>query len=122
MESKVEMKEKAVETKEKAVQTTGNLINVKEDKSLLDIKYDRKFSEAQLEYWSQELAKAYPKLPKGLLRYVIDMYSTSPHIFEDLMEDHKLHPEKYVKKIEPIRFANGNTVEEQLLEPMEDEM
>lgn len=109
---------KSVETKEKAVQTINNLTNVKEDKSLLDIKYNRKFSEPQLEYWSKELVVAFPTIPKGLIRYVVDMFSTNPEIFDELVEDHKLHPEKYEIKKEPIRFSNGLTVEEQLKEPI----
>jgi len=109
---------KTVETKDKAVQTTNNLTNAVEDKSLLDITYDRKFSEPQLEYWSTELCKACPKVPKGLIRFVLDMYSTNPEIFDEMVEDHKLHPEKYEVKPEPIRFANGLTVEEQLQRPI----
>ncbi len=84
------------------------LINAEGDLSLLDIKYERKFDEPQLQYWFAELKKAHPEMPDGILRQTIDAYSTHPHIFDELVEDCKKNPEKYkAKEPEPLRYPKG---------------
>ena len=81
------------------------IIHAEGDLSLLDIKYERKFEEPQLQYWLAELKKAFPDMPEGILRQTLDAYSTHPHIFDELVEDCKKNPEKYkAKEPEPLRF------------------
>tara|TARA_R110000824_G_scaffold149667_1_gene319999 strand:- start:182 stop:460 length:279 start_codon:yes stop_codon:yes gene_type:complete len=90
------MSEKNVEIITTPVDTETNCTEGAE--YLYDIKYDRKFSEQQLEYWCAELEKANPKLDKGMIRMTIDMFSTNPEIFEEITADHKANPEKYAIK------------------------
>lgn len=78
--------------------------NTKGDLSLLDIKKERKFSQDQLEHWFKLLKAKFPEMPEGMLIQTLDMYSTHPHIFDEVVEDEKKNPEKYVKKEEPLRF------------------
>jgi hypothetical protein len=74
-------------------------------KDLLSLPKERKFSEAQLNYWKAELEKCFPHMPEGLIWQTLDAYSTHPHIFDELMEDHKANPDKYKpKEPEPIRY------------------
>tara|TARA_R110002126_G_scaffold2101_1_gene12199 strand:+ start:2004 stop:2354 length:351 start_codon:yes stop_codon:yes gene_type:complete len=79
---------------------------------LNDIKYERKFSEQQLMYWMAEIEKTNPKLEKGLIKQTLDMYSTNPEIFEEVMEEHKQFPERFEVNAEEPRMMNGMTLAE----------
>ena len=81
----------------------------KENKCLFPSKKERKFSEAQLNYWSKQLKDAFPQMPEGMILQTLDSYSTHPHIFDELMEDHKANPEKYApKEPEPLRYPDNS--------------
>lgn len=68
-------------------------------------KIERKFEEPQLNYWLAELKKAFPEMPEGMLWQTVEQYSTHPHIFDDLMEEHKANPEKFkAKEPEELRY------------------
>ncbi len=85
-----------------------------------ETKIERKFSEPQLEYWMAELRKAFPHMPEGMIWQTVDQYSTHPHIFQDLMEEHKANPEKFkVKEPEPLRYPEFKESEEEEKESKE---
>tara|TARA_R110002012_G_scaffold4089_3_gene19043 strand:+ start:3482 stop:3781 length:300 start_codon:yes stop_codon:yes gene_type:complete len=66
-----------------------------------------KYDEPQLNYWLAELRKAFPHMPEGMLWQTVKSYSTHPHIFEDLMQEHKADPEKFAPKDpEPLRYPD----------------
>lgn len=85
--------EKTLEITTTPVDTVPNCTSGAE--YLYDVRYDRKFSEQQLEYWCSELQKAHPNLDKGMIRMTVDMFSTNPEIFEEIVADHRANPEKY---------------------------
>jgi|TARA_B110000285_G_scaffold223763_1_gene279712 hypothetical protein len=75
------------------------------DNYLLDKKV-RKFSEVNLKNWYEKLKVLCPDVDEGMIKQTLDAYSTHPHIFDDLVADHKLNPDKYKpKEPEPLRFA-----------------
>ena len=44
-------------------------------------------------------------MPKDILRQTVKTYSTHPHIFDDVMAEHKANPEKFkAKDPEPLRY------------------
>lgn len=73
------------------------------DEELTKIKYDRKFSKEQLQYWFGEMKKTCPTVPDGVLLRVLDLYSTNPNILSDIVAEHKENPNKFVKD-EPLKF------------------
>lgn len=64
---------------------------------LLDHKYDRKFSKEQLKFWYEKLKETHPQMEETFIIQILDYYSTHPHIFDQLVEEHKENPEKFKK-------------------------
>lgn len=70
-----------------------------------DYKIVRQYSEPQLNYWLSELRKAFPHMPEGMLWQTVSQYSTHPHIFEDLMQEHRANPDNFkAKEPEPLQY------------------
>lgn len=70
----------------------------KGDASLMDKSIERKFSIETMTAWTDELKKKYPHLEPSFLIQVIDQYSCYPHLVDELVEEHKINPDKFKEK------------------------
>jgi len=78
--------------------------NTKGDLSLLENKYERKFSKQQLKYWYDELKKIHADMDDMLIIRSLDAYSTHPHIVDELVEEYKQNPEKFKVEDKPLEY------------------
>tara|TARA_R110002012_G_scaffold1816_1_gene8775 strand:- start:2860 stop:3177 length:318 start_codon:yes stop_codon:yes gene_type:complete len=69
------------------------------DEALTKIKYNRLYSKEQIEYWFEELKKAHPGVPEGLLLQTLDLFSTHPHVLEQVVSEHQANPNAFLHHI-----------------------
>ena len=82
----------------------GEKVDIKDiakgDVDLFLTNKERKYSLEQMREWNEILKRKYPHMEETFLIQIIDHYSTHPHIFDDLVEDHKQDPDKF--KVKPF--------------------
>ena len=79
-------------------------LNFEGDEELTKIKYKRLYSKQQIAYWHEELKKACPKVPNDILLQTLDLFSTHPHVFEQVTAEFKADPTCFLKD-EPIKWS-----------------
>jgi hypothetical protein len=86
-------------------------LEVKGDKSLIDVERESKVSDEQLMLWKDNLEKMFPEIPTGILKQTLDMYKYNPEIFDRVVEQDKLNPFPEKPK-ESLKFPeDSDTVE-----------
>ena len=78
--------------------------NAKGDLSLLDNKYERKFSKQQIKFWFDELKKIHSDMDDMLIIRTLDAYSTHPHIVDELVEEFRNDPDKFKVEDRPLEY------------------
>jgi len=73
------------------------------DEHVAKIKYNRLYSKEQIEFWHAELKKSCPKVPPGILAQTLDLFSTHPHVFDQVVKEHQADPTCFLKN-EPLKF------------------